>query len=196
MKRNLVTLLMLVFMVAQSTVSAYAQGEQAPKPVAPSMGFRAEFLKQLDDVEKKTIDLAQAIPQEKYAWRPGEGVRSISEVFMHVAGGNWMIPRNVGVQPPAGLSRDMEKLMDKPKVVESLKQSFEHVRQAALNKTDADLDKAAKLFGRDSTVREVFFALALHMHEHLGQSIAYARSIGVVPPWTAAREAQQRPARQ
>jgi uncharacterized damage-inducible protein DinB len=160
-------------------------------PAAPASGFRAEFLRQLDDVEKKLLDLAQAVPQEKYTWRPAEGVRSVSEVYMHIAGGNFFLPRLVGAPPPAGMTReaarDMEKITDKAKVVEMLKQSCEHVRQAALNTSDADLDKPVKLFGRDSTAREVFLLMATHMHEHLGQSIAYARMNGVVPPWSAGR---------
>ena len=142
---------------------------------APESGFKADFLRQLADVEKKMLSLAQAMPQEKYSWRPGQGVRSVSEVFMHVAGGNFMLPNFAGVKPPAGIQRDMEKTVtEKGKVSETLKQSFEHVRTAIQSVSDADLDKPTKLFGRASTYREVYFLIANHMHEHLGQSIAYA----------------------
>ena len=142
-------------------------------------------------MEKKYLDLAQAVPPEKYGWRPAEGVRSVSEVYMHVASGNFFIPRAAGVEPPAGLDRGMEKIAGKAKVLELLKQSFEHVRQAALKTPGTDLDKPVKLFGREASVRDVFFTLALHQHEHLGQSIAYARMNGIVPPWTAARQTRQ-----
>jgi uncharacterized damage-inducible protein DinB len=164
--------------------------QQAPPP--PTSGFRAEFLRQLDDVEKKMVALAEAVPQEKYSWRPAEGVRSVSEVYMHLAGANFMLPRFVGVEPPAGIDRSMEKTVtEKAKVVEQLKQSFDHVRQVALATADANLDHSTKLFGRDATIREAFLLMATHMHEHLGQAIAYARMNGVVPPWTAARQARQ-----
>lgn len=152
----------------------------------PPAGFRGEFVRQLDDVEKKVTSLAQAVPQEKYSWRPGEGVRSVSEVFVHIAGANFLFPTFIGVKAPAGLSRDAEKTMtDKAKIAEFLKQSFQHARQAAQGVSDADLDKPTKLFGRPSTTREVLLIMATHMHEHLGQSIAYARVNGVVPPWSA-----------
>jgi uncharacterized damage-inducible protein DinB len=176
--------------LAQDKPSTPAPAQDKPStaaPAPPTSGFRAEFLRQLDDVEKKLVDLAQAMPQEKYTWRPAEGVRSVSEVYMHVAGGNFFIPRVIGVQPPTGIGRDLEKITDKAKVVDTLKQSMAHVRQAALSTSDADLDKPVKFFGRDSTVREVLMILAMHMHEHLGQSIAYARMNGIAPPWSGAR---------
>ena len=156
---------------------------------APTSGFRAEFLRQLDDVGKKVVDLANAMPQEKYTWRPSEGVRSVSEVYLHIAGGNYVILRSVGMQPPEGIDlKTLEKsTTDKAKVVEIVKQSFDKVREVAMNTADADLDKPVKFFGRETTVRNAFFVAGLHQHEHLGQSIAYARVNGVVPPWSAGR---------
>lgn len=148
-------------------------------------GFRSEFLQQLDDLENKLVGLAEATPADKFTWRPAAGVRSISEVYMHVAAGNFMIPRTIGVQPPEGIQpREMQKFSEKAKVVDTLKQSIQHVRQAAMSKADGDLDKPAKIFGQDSTVRGAMFLLASHMHEHLGQSIAYARMNGIAPPWS------------
>jgi uncharacterized damage-inducible protein DinB len=94
-------------------------------------GVHADLLKNLDDTQKKLVSLAEAVPADKYTWRPAEGVRSISEVYMHIAGANYMIPAGMGVAPPPGLSPDMEKkVTDKAKVVEQLKQSFEHLRKA------------------------------------------------------------------
>jgi len=151
---------------------------------APKAGFRADFLRQLADVEKKITSLAEAMPQEKYSWRPGEGVRSVSEVYMHIAGANYFLPSFAGVKPPSG-GRDLEKTVtEKAEVVATLKKSFDHVRQAVLKMSDADLDKPAKLFGRETNIEEVYFLIANHMHEHLGQSIAYARVNGVAPPWS------------
>ncbi|MBA2645188.1 MAG: DinB family protein [Pyrinomonadaceae bacterium] len=195
MKRS--NVLALTLLILCGTVMTHAQSVATTKTAtAPTSGFRAEVLRQIEDAEKKLIALAEAVPQEKYSWRPAEGVRSTSEVFMHVAGGNFFIPQAIGAKPPASFNRDMEKITDKVKVVESLKQSFEHIRQAVLNTSDADLDKSVKLFGRDTTTRDVLLLLATHSHEHLGQAIAYARMSNVVPPWTAARPAQpQRPSR-
>lgn len=151
----------------------------------PPGGFRADFLRQLDDVEQKVTALAKVIPQEKYSWRPGPGVRSISEVFMHIASANYMFPSMAGVRPPAGMSRDLEtRVTEKAIVLEWLQKSFAHMRAAMLATEDRDLDKPVKMFGQDTTIRNVFFTAAMHMHEHLGQSIAYARTNGIVPPWS------------
>ncbi len=190
MKRSTLSALVLACLLGTGAVGQFALAGESPSP-PEATGFRAEFLRQLDGVEKKLLDLAQATPEEKYTWRPAEGVRSVSEAYMHVAGANFFLTRIIGVEPPAGQDpRDLEKITDKAKILELLKQSLEHVRQAALKTPDAEMDKPVKMFGRETTVRDVFLLLALHQHEHLGQAIAYARMNGIVPPWSAARQRQ------
>ena len=157
----------------------------------PPKGFRAEFLAQQDGVEKELLGLAEATPAEKFGWRPAEGVRSVSEVYMHLVGANYMLPGFAGVKIPEGISPSMEKsVTDKAAVIAELKKAFAHVRAAIAATADADLDKPVKFFGRESTVRGLYLTVALHEHEHLGQSIAYARMNGIVPPWTAERQAK------
>ena len=166
--------------LALGAMSVSARAADAPS------GMKALFLQQLADVEKKMNSLAEAVPAEKYSWRPGAGVRSISEVFTHVAGANYFFPSIAGVKPPEGIDRNMEKTVtEKSKVQAALKQSFEHARKAIEGLSAADMAKEVKFFGRPATVEAVVFTMANHMHEHLGQSIAYARVNGVVPPWSA-----------
>ena len=154
-------------------------------PAKPATGFRDAFLSQLKDVEGKVVSLAEATPQEKYSWRPAEGVRSVSEVFVHIAGANYFLLTMAGVKPPAGLDPKMEKtITDKAKVIETVKASFAHARDAVSKMSDADMAKETKMFGRATTYEAVLFFMANHMHEHLGQSIAYARTNGIVPPWS------------
>ena len=194
--RSRVMFLLLVCALA-APAAMFAQGT-APAPAAavapavPTSGFRADFLVDWDDMAQKAVSLAEAVPAEKYTWRPA-GARSVSEIFMHIASGNFGFMRMLGVQPPPGIDpRTLEKTVtEKTKAVELLKQSFEHVRQAVLKTSDADLDKSATLFGQPSTIRNVLYIVGTHQHEHFGLTIAYARMNGVVPPWTAARQAQQ-----
>jgi uncharacterized damage-inducible protein DinB len=171
---------------APTTTSTQMPARPAAAPAAPVSGFRADFLVQLDDVSKKILDLAEAVPSDKYGWRPAPGVRSVSEVYMHVVGGNSYIPSFMGVKPMAGIERGMEKTVtDKARVVDMLKQSFAHVRSAVLATPDADLDKKVKIFGgAEASERAVIMIIGNHLHEHLGQSIAYARTNGVAPPWS------------
>jgi len=155
------------------------------QPAPKTSGFRDMFLDQLKDVETKVVGLAEAMPEEKYNWRPEEGVRSIKEVYVHIAFANYFLPSFIGVKPPAGISPAMEKApADKAKVIETVKASFAHIRQVVTNLPDADLDKQTKFFGQEMTYRGMLFFTANHMHEHLGQSIAYARTNHVTPPWS------------
>ncbi|HEX6100870.1 MAG TPA: DinB family protein [Thermoanaerobaculia bacterium] len=163
---------------------AYAKGPQqnAAKPAAPLTGFRAEFFANLDDVQDKILDLAESTPADKFTWRPAPDVRSVSEVYMHIAGGNYFLATFLGIPAPRG-AQDLEKTVTKKAdVISELKRSFEHLRQAA-TRTE-DLEKHVKMFGIPSTHRGVMVTMLSHLHEHLGQSIAYGRMNGVVPPWS------------
>jgi uncharacterized damage-inducible protein DinB len=175
----------LAFAQAPTTTSTQVSARPAA-PAAPASGFRADFLVQLDMVGKQIVELAEAVPADKYSWRPAPGVRSISEVYMHIVGGNSFIPTFLGVKPMAGLERGMEKTVtDKAKVVDMLKKSLAHARSAVLAVPDADLDKKVKIFGgQEASERATIMIIGNHLHEHLGQSIAYARANGVVPPWS------------
>ncbi|MEA2599114.1 MAG: hypothetical protein QOF89_106 [Acidobacteriota bacterium] len=153
---------------------------------AATGGVKAEIVRSIDDAQKKLVALAEAMPAEKYTWRPGEGVRSVGEVFAHVSGANYFIPTLWGAKPPAGVDpRGFDKEAgDKAKTIDTLKKSFDSVKQAIAAVPDAELGKTVKIFDHDGTVRDVLLIIATHAHEHLGQSIAYARTNGVVPPWS------------
>lgn len=163
--------------------TALAQAAATPAP-APA-GLRGDVLAQLDDAAGKLQQLAQAIPQDKFTWRPGAGVRSVSEVLMHVAGGNYYVLSFAGVKAPSGQPAEAS-VTDKAQVVEQLRRSFDHARAAIRAMTDADLDKPTTMFGQRTTYRGVILTTATHAHEHLGQLIAYARVNGVTPPWSMA----------
>lgn len=176
---------------------------QQPAPAAahdhpmamPTTGYRAELLADLATLEERYLGLAGAMAG-KYEWKPGEGVRSTGAVFMHVAAANLMIPSMIGIEPPSAYAvadmraafarmQEMEKVTDRDQIRTTLQQSFAHVRHAIASVPDDQLEAPIKLFGRDSNKRGVLHLLVTHMHEHLGQSIAYARTNGVVPPWSA-----------
>jgi uncharacterized damage-inducible protein DinB len=174
MKRIFLILLLLL------PVAAPAQNTTRPAP-KPS-GFKAEFFVNLDDLEEKYLSLAEETPANKFTWRPGKDIRSISEVYMHIAGSNYFIPTFLGAEARRGNS-DLEKTVTrKADVILELRRSFDHLRAAANNA--GDLDAPVKLFGNQTTRRGVLMTILNHLHEHLGQQIAYARMNGVVPPWS------------
>jgi uncharacterized damage-inducible protein DinB len=158
---------------------------------AEPAGERGEMLHFFKDAENKLNDLAAATPEAKYAWSPGKGVRSTGEVFMHVASANYGIPGFWGVKAPEGFDFESHEksLTKKADIQKDLAASFAHMEQALLAMSDADLEKPAEFFGMKTTVGGGYLLLLSHCHEHLGQSIAYARMNGIVPPWTARQEA-------
>jgi uncharacterized damage-inducible protein DinB len=171
--------------IALALVSAAALGQAA----APA-GFRGEFLNEVNFVGKRLTDLANAVPADKYGWRPASGVRSVGEVYVHVALGNVFLTSFTGAKTPEGYSRDMEKsVTDKAKVIDTMSKSFDHLKTFATSTSDSDLEKKVKIFGGlEVTQRELMVIILNHMHEHLGQSIAYARMNGVTPPWSEGGE--------
>lgn len=168
--------LLVAGLVSLSSAAA-AQSAAAPK------GVRGDMLAQFDDAASKLEQLAGAIPDDKLAWRPSAGVRSVGEVIMHVTGGNYYLPTFAGVKAPADAPQG-ENAANRAEAIAQLKRSFDHVRSAIRNASDADLDKPATMFGQQTTYRNVYLTTVTHAHEHLGQLIAYARSNGVTPPWS------------
>jgi uncharacterized damage-inducible protein DinB len=168
-----------------------APATQAKDTTSPSYDMKPQALLDLDGMHKKFVDLATAVPAEKYSWRPAEGVRSIGEVFLHVAGANYFIPNMMGTPLPAGIQmKDYDKsLTDKAQIIDALNRSFASAHAAIEAMSNADFNKPLPKLGPDANYGDVIYILVTHAHEHLGQSIAYARVNGIVPPWTAEAEA-------
>jgi uncharacterized damage-inducible protein DinB len=136
-------------------------------------------------VSRQLVALAEAIPAEKFAWRPAPGVRSTSEVFMHVAVANFFLLDATGVKAPAGLTVELEKKVTaKADVINWLKRSLDTVRTAHAGISPASLQLKVKIEGRTATVDAIYLRIIIHANEHMGQLIAYARMNGVAPPWS------------
>lgn len=156
--------------------------------------YTATLATDFEMVSGKLLQLAEALPEEAYAWRPAEGVRSTSEVFMHVASANMLMPAAFGAPPPAdleipenpfALARAWEaEVTAKADVLAKLKESVEYAHGAIADFPAATLDEEVTLFGPPIPKRAGLLILLTHSHEHLGQLIAYARSNGVTPPWS------------
>jgi len=175
-------------LVALAVIARPATAQVNPyKDGTPGVtGYRSEVLAEVLVQENKFTRLAEAIPAEKYSWRPSPDVRSFAEVFLHVSAANYNLYKLVGTPPPTGLDvKALEKsTTDKAKVVATLKDSFAHAQKAITSMSDADLEKSMDWFGGKNTERGILLFILRHGAEHLGQSIAYARFAGITPPWT------------
>ncbi len=182
-----------LFVLTVSVVHVTAQVNPYKEGTPGVTGYRSEVLAEVMIQEDKFTRLAEAIPAEKFAWRPSPDVRSFAEVFLHVSAANYNLYKLVGTPPPAGFDvKGFEKLTtDKAKVIATLKDSFAHAKKAITAMPDADLGKSMDWFGGKNTERGILLFIVRHAAEHLGQSIAYARFIGITPPWTEDMQKKQ-----
>lgn len=170
-----------------------------PAPAAeidPDKEFTRSLASNLESVSRKIIAIAEAVPADRYSWRPTPDVRSVSEVFMHIVGGNFQLPVDLGAQPPPTIdfsdrsvwgysqqrSQWEKEIVQKDGVVEMLSQSFDYAVQAIPTLTG--LNDEVATWGFPESKRDYLLLLISHAHEHLGQSIAYARALGITPPWS------------
>jgi len=136
-------------------------------------------------VSQQLVALAEATPAEKFAWRPAPGVRSTSEVYMHVVMANFYLLSVTGPKMPGDLKEDAEKTVtSKPEVIARLKRSLQAVKEAHLAEKPDDLRRKVHIMDRDATVDGMYLRIIVHANEHMGQVVAYARMTGVVPPWS------------
>jgi uncharacterized damage-inducible protein DinB len=189
---------LLTFAIA-ATLCGLEAHATTPAAAAPAAGaasagkgaFQSDLLAVLGDAQKKVLQLEDAVPQNKFNWRPAPGVRSIAEAYLHIAFGNYgLTSAATGKVPPADAGWEMnpqkwdKKTSDKAEIKKILEQSFAWSNDAIKSLADADLDKKVSFFGHDMTARAVLIILTGHVNEHLGQEVAYARSNKVTPPWS------------
>jgi len=173
-----------------------AHAAEAPAADAAT-GFQSDVAADLERTGKKLVGLAEAIPADKYGWRPAEGVRTVSEVFVHTANANLLLPVTMGAAPaegfipPADMPAAMAWMQEreagttaKDAVLAELRKSLDYAAAALGGLPTAGLEETIQPLGFPASRRAYALVLLTHNHEHLGQAIAYARSIGVTPPWS------------
>ena len=181
--------LVLVFVTLVSANILQAQMESKSEP-GNKIVLVNEFLGQIQFVEGRIMDLAKAIPADKYTWRPADGIRSIAESYRHVTFANYGFSKVSGLESSEGSGmegkmKEFEKATtNKDKILEDLTQSFEKLKASVSSLNQAQLDEQIEVFGMEMSRRSFVIGTLNHLHEHLGQSIAYARMNGITPPWS------------
>ena len=149
--------------------------------------YLTAFLADFEAASDKLNQLAGAFSEEQYAWRPADGIRSVSEVFVHVSNAN------IAIAAMLGFTHEMDRpsaseaeaaITSKADVAADLEMGQIHVRNVVKMLMDKDLSEELTMFGQSMSHYQALMILGGHSHEHLGQAIAYARSIGVAPPWS------------
>lgn len=173
-----------VVVVAFVATPARAQDVMTKESVAE---LKASFVSDLRVLQGKYVGLAQAFPQDKYTWRPMDGVRSVSEVLMLAASeGYGFIPNGFGGKPglaPADM-KQLSTVTDKAQVVDHLNKAFAHAISQLEAIDPATLTGKRTLMGQQRSAANIALTIGGDLHEHLGQMIAYARMNKIVPPWS------------
>ncbi len=173
MKSFLLTIALLVF--CAPTLHA----QKLPEGIWE--GYDGEWL----HVTQQLVALAEATPADKFAWRPGPGVRSTGEVYMHIIESNFYLLEEAGVKTPADVTDEtLSKVKTKEEIIAWLKRSMEAVKVAHAAATPADLARKVRIEDRDAPVDGIYLRILVHANEHMGQLVAYSRMNGIVPPWS------------
>ena len=161
---------------------------------APSYDMKGQSLVDLDAIQKKFVDLANAVPADKLTWRPSPDSRSFAEVFLYVAGERYGILSLMGAEKPAGFDRKTfeKSTTDRAQIVAELNKSYDFAKKTIDGMTNAEFAKLLPKLGPQANAGDVVYILVADAHEHLGQAVAYARENGIIPPWTV--EAQKKAA--
>jgi uncharacterized damage-inducible protein DinB len=171
--------LLLLILISVRPTLVLAQNQKLPEGIWE--GYDGEWL----HASQQLVALAEATPAGKFSWRPAPGVRSTSEVYMHIALANFYLLSVTGPKMPAEMKEGMEKsVIAKAEVISWLKRSLDAVKQAHLAVTPKDLERKVHIADRDATVDGMYLRIIVHANEHMGQLIAYARMSGVAPPWS------------
>jgi len=185
------TMKKFLILFALSVVTLHAQTVQQNPRQTPQINPEYEGLWEGYDgewghVSRQLIALAEAIPADKYSWRPAPGVRSVSEIFMHIAQANFYLLSVTGPKMPQDMAKDdlEETVTSKPAVIADLKRSLDAVKTARSQLKPGDLERKVKIEGKTVTVDGMYLRIIVHDNEHMGQLIAYARLNGIVPPWS------------
>jgi uncharacterized damage-inducible protein DinB len=173
--------LLISFLLGTAVLHAQTAG-QNPQFEGLWEGYDGEW----GHVSRQLVALAEAIPQDKYAWRPGPGVRSVSEVLMHITQANFYLLSVTGPKMPPDIAKqDLEQTVTaKDSVIADLTRSLDAVKTARAQLKPGDLERKVRIAGKTVSVDGMYLRILVHANEHMGQLVAYARFNGIVPPWS------------
>lgn len=158
----------------------------APGMCMAQSTFQSDLAAMVEYNSTRVISLAEAIPEETYAWSPAEDVRSVKGVIFHIVGANYFFPTFTGTEIPEGIDpENMENTSEgKEATIQALKDSYAHVIKNISEIPDAKLEEKIEFYGNEMTIRSLLLIAFGHCEEHLGQLIAYGRANGITPPWS------------
>jgi len=171
-----VTVLVVIAMAMPTLLSAQTPAPSITKEMA------AGFQRASNDI----LDIAEAMPAEKYSYKPTPEMSSFADQLVHVAG---IVQRFVDTSKGVKTEAAHHDAMAKPEVIALLKKTFQSGQDSLAQLTDAQLLEPVKFpFGDRTVTRFTFWQGPLYqIRNHHGQLVVYLRMNGIVPPTTARR---------
>lgn len=193
-KTRLTLLSLMLALVVAIAFPSFSAAADTTDHTMPSYDMKGQSLVDLQAAQKKFVDLANALPADKFNWRPSPDSRSFAEVFLHVSGERYGILSLMGATPPASYDRKTyeKSTTDKARIIDELNKSWEFAQKTINGMPNAEFAKLLPKLGPQANAGDVIYILVADAHEHLGQTVAYARENGIAPPWTI--EAQKKTA--
>jgi len=194
--KTLLLLLALGAVPLQAQTAPAAAHQAAPAPDPQLEGIWEGYDGEWGHVSRQLMSLAEAIPADKYSWRPAKGVRSVSEVLMHIAIANFYLLSVTGPKMPSDITSDEieETVTSKAEVIGYLDRSLKAVQAGRAQLKPGDLERKVHIQGKTVTVDGMYLRIIVHDNEHMGQLVAYARMNGIVPPWSKPETQSPEPA--
>jgi hypothetical protein len=162
-------------------VCALAVALMVPLAQAQPAGLQAAFGKDAGTPSNKFTGRARGMAG-RYDWKPSRAFAPSATCFNLIVMENGMLAGVLSGTP--NTRAQPAPITDPGKLQEALKTSCANLQKAITGLSDNDLQAHVKLFGEDMTKQDALMLILEDQHEHLGQSIAYARTNGVVPPWS------------
>ena len=183
----------LLASIALSTVTATRAQKDETKPLTttdppqasttPVANPVSSFVKQqLARFNKNMVAAAEAMPAEKYSFKPTPEMNTFAHLTMHIAEGNNLLCSQIS-GTPAPTADKLAETDSKDKLVGGLKASFDFCTTALANVDDSKLSEPMVLFGRVPSSRAgALIALGMGFADHYGQEAIYLRLSGILPP--------------
>ena len=133
-----------------------------------------------------TVDMANAMPEDKYHFKPVplDEVRSFGQQMVHIADGvsrlyqHFIEKKDLGAPSEAA----KEQFASKADVIAKLDAAYKYVEDAVAKLDDAALDRPTKFFGgKEVPARQVLRTILDHSTHHRGQTVVYLRLNGTKP---------------
>jgi uncharacterized damage-inducible protein DinB len=150
--------------------------------------FKSDILEKWKGMKSYTLEVAAAMPEEKYNYKPTTDEPTFAYQLVHMAGNMHYLSAKLinNIEPSIDLTK-MEKdaklgILSKTEIVEIVSKAFDYVEKTIESQTESNLNETLNFWGGVASKRKILLLLNDHQTHHRGQLVVYLRLSGIVPP--------------